>query len=70
MAGAEETAGQIFAKLLDDQDLDESQLGVAFSRNRGVICTTLPTLVGSHVPGIQGIDCRANTSVIARPAEE
>jgi radical SAM superfamily enzyme YgiQ (UPF0313 family) len=55
MGEAEETAAQIFTKLLDGRDLDDTQPGVAFRRNEEVVRTTLPPLVGSREPGVQGV---------------
>ncbi|MGC0777218.1 MAG: cobalamin-dependent protein, partial [Candidatus Acidiferrum sp.] len=54
MGEAEETAAHIFAKLLGGGGLDEDQPGIAFRKNRQVVCTVLPALVGATQPGVQG----------------
>lgn len=50
---AEETASQIFTKLLGSDVLDGIQPGVAFRRGGEVVCTTLPALVGSNGARVQ-----------------
>jgi radical SAM superfamily enzyme len=54
MGEAEETAAQVFAKLLDGGVLDDTQAGVAFRQDGRVICTALPPLVGAREPGLDG----------------
>lgn len=58
MGEAEETAAQIFAKLLGGGGLNEAQPGVAFRRDGEVVCTALAPLVGATQPGVQcTLDC-------------
>src|SRR5271169_2026477 len=54
MGEAEETATEIFAKLLGGVELDETQPAVAFRRDGQVVCTRLAPLVGASQPGVQG----------------
>ena len=44
---AEETAAQIFRKLLSGGEFDDADSGVAFRRGGEVVCTRLPPLVGA-----------------------
>ena len=53
MGEAEETAAQIFAKLLDGSALDDAQPGVVFRDHGDLVCTALPPLVESGRLGIR-----------------
>ncbi|HET7442234.1 MAG TPA: radical SAM protein [Terriglobales bacterium] len=52
---AEETAAPIFAKLLGGGAFDEAQPGVAFRRDKEVVCTALPRLAGSRDSGVSDV---------------
>ena len=54
MGEAEETAGQIFTKLLGSGELGDAEPGIAFRRGEEVVCTQLPPLAGAIQPGVQG----------------
>jgi len=48
---AEETAAQIFEKLIGGDGLDDAQPGITFRRDGDVVCTRLPPLIGASQPG-------------------
>jgi len=54
MGEAEETAAQVFEKLVDSDVFDDAQPGVAFRRDGEVICTKLPPLIGSSEREVAG----------------